>query len=120
MKFILVVCYLILTLSGLIFMKLGCNPGSLALKDGNLAFSINWISAVGFICYLFSFLLFTRIVVLFDLSYIFPIVTGIVQIITLIASKVIFKEPITTQGIIGACIIILGILIMNLPKTNIT
>ena len=54
---------------------------------------------------------------MFDLSYIFPIVTGIVQIVTLIASKVIFKEIITLHGLIGAIIIIIGIIIMNLPKT---
>ena len=63
-------------------------------------------------------LLFTRMVVIFDLSYIFPIVTGIVQIVTLVASKLVFKEEISMQGIIGACIIIIGIIIMNLPKLS--
>lgn len=117
MKFLLVGIYLIFTTCGLIFMKLGGNPGAFAFNSGTISFSINWISAIGFLTYLISFLLFTRIVVMFDLSYIFPIVTGIVQIITLIASKVIFKETLTLQGIIGASIIIIGIIIMNLPKT---
>jgi len=117
MKFLLVGIYLIFTTCGLIFMKLGGNPGSFAFNTGTLSFSINWISAIGFVAYLISFLLFTRIVVMFDLSYIFPITTGIVQIITLIASKVVFKENLSVQGIIGASIIIIGIIIMNLPKT---
>lgn len=117
LKLILVIIYLVLTTSGLIFMKLGGNSGSFALNQGNIAFTINWISLIGFVCYLCSFLLFTKIVIMFDLSYIMPICTGIVQILTLIASKVVFKETITTHGIIGASIVIIGIIIMNLPKT---
>ena len=49
-----------------------------------------WISALGFICYIISFLLYTRIVMMFqNLSYITPICTGIVQILVLIASKLV-------------------------------
>lgn len=117
MKYILVVAYLILTSSGLIFMKLGGNSGTFSLVQKDISFTINWISAIGFICYLASFLLFTRLVIIFDLSYIFPLCTGIVQILSLVASKIIFKENISTQGIIGASIVIFGIIIMNLPKT---
>lgn len=120
MKFILVGIYVIFTLSGLVLMKLGKNPGSFSMSEGNINFAINPISLVGFICYICSFLLFTRIVVMFDLSYIMPLTTGIVQVLTLVASKIIFKEDFSTQGIIGASIVILGILIMNikLPINN--
>lgn len=117
MKFILVGIYLILTVSGLIFMKLGGNSGTISLNEGNIGFTINWISAIGFLCYLGSFLLFTKIVIMFDLSYITPICTGIAQIATLVASKVVFKETFSMHGIIGASIVIIGIIIMNLPKT---
>ena len=117
MKFILVIVYLILTTSGLIFMKLGGNSGSFAMVQKDISFTINWISLIGLVCYLMSFLLFTRLVIMFDLSYILPLCTGIVQILSLIAAKVIFKESFTTHGLIGASIIIIGIIIMNLPKT---
>ena len=113
MKIILIVCYLILTISGLILMKKGGNPGSIAFENGNMNFGISLISLVGFVCYLGSFLLFTRLVVMFDLSYIMPICTGIVQVLTLIASNKIFKEEISIYGIIGASLVIVGIIIMN-------
>lgn len=113
MKVILVICYLILTMSGLIFMKLGGNTGSFSMNNGDVNFAISPISLVGFICYIGSFFLFTKMVVMFDLSYITPLCTGIVQILTLISSKVVFKENISIQGIIGASIIIVGLLIMN-------
>ena len=113
MKFILVGIYVILTLSGLVLMKLGGNPGSFSMVEGNINFGISPISLIGLICYICSFLLFTRIVVMFDLSYIMPLTTAIVQILTLVAAKVVFKENFTTQGRIGARIVIIGVLIMN-------
>lgn len=117
MQIVLVMIYLILTLSGLILMKKGGNPGSLAIENGNMNFGINLISLAGLFCYLCSFLLFTRIVVMFDLSYIMPICTGIVQVLTLVASKVIFKEEISIYGIIGASLVIVGIIVMNWKQT---
>ena len=113
MKFILVVIYIILSLSGLILMKKGGNPGSLSVSEGTANFGISLVSLAGLFCYLCSFLLFTRIVVMFDLSYITPICTGIVQVSTLIASKIIFNENISAQGIIGASLVIIGIVAMN-------
>lgn len=116
MKIILILIYICLTISGLVFMKKGGNPGSLAIENGTANFGISLVSLVGFVCYLCSFLLFTRIVVMFDLSYIMPICTGIVQVLTLVASKIIFKEDISTYGIIGASLVIIGIVIMNYKK----
>lgn len=116
MQYVLILVYLVLTVAGLVFMKLGGNPGTLALKDGTITLGMSVVSGIGFICYLCSFLLFTRIVVMFDLSYIYPIVTGVVQILTLIASAVVFKEHMSVQSVIGAIIIIAGIIIMNFKK----
>ena len=116
MQFLIIGIYLALTMSGLILMQLGGNTGSFAMENGNINFGISPISLIGFICYIGSFFVYTRMVVMFDLSYITPLCTGIVQILTLIASKVVFKENISIQGIIGASIIILGLIIMNWRK----
>ena len=116
MKIIFIIAYLVLTVSGLVLMKKGGNSGNFQLNNGDIAFSISWISAIGFVCYICSFLLFTKMVIMFDLSYIMPLTTGIVQILTLIASSVVFKENISKQGIIGASIIIIGLIIMNYKK----
>lgn len=113
MKFVLILIYLFLTISGLVFIKKGGNPGKLTINKKNIGLSMSPVSAIGFICYLCSFLLFTKIVVMFDLSYIMPIVTGIVQIITLIVAKVLFKENLTKKSIIGASLVIFGIFLMN-------
>lgn len=118
MKIVLVIIYLILTVLGLILMKKGGNPGSVSVQDGSFTFGMSLISLLGFICYICSFLLFTRIVVMFDLSYIMPICTGIVQILTLVASYLVFKEEISKQGIIGASLVIIGIIVMNIKTKS--
>lgn len=117
MKIILVGIYMIMTMLGLVFMKSGGNTGTISMINKDITLAINWISLIGFVCYLISFLLYTKIIVLFDLSYIVPITTGIVQILTLVAAKLVFKEEMSLTGVIGAIIVISGIIIMNLPKT---
>ena len=111
MKIVLVIIYLVLTVLGLILMKKGGNSGSIAIENQTFNFNINLISALGFICYLLSFLLYTKIIVMFDLSYITPICTGIVQILILVASKLVFKEKNISYKMLCASIILLGVLI---------
>ena len=53
---------------------------------------------------------------MFDLSYIMPICTGVVQVVTLVASYFVFHEEISKQGIIGVALVIIGIMIMNFKK----
>ncbi len=112
-KVICIALYIFLYLSGLILMKLGVNTGEFVLNQGTLTFSINVISLLGLVCYILSFLVFTSIVVKFDLSYIVPLTSGVVQVLTLISGFIIFKENISIKGIIGAILIITGIVIMN-------
>lgn len=110
---ILVIIYLLFSISGLVLIKLGGNAGTIAIKNNDINVGINIISAIGLACYIISFLLYTRIVILFDLNYIVPLCAAITQILTLIASKIIFKEEITIQGVIGLVIILVGIFLMN-------
>ena len=117
MKVILVIIYLLLTVSGLILMKKGGNAGKITMGSGEFAFSMSWISALGFICYIISFLLFTRIIMMFEnVSYISPICNGIAQACIVIASIIFLKEKVSGLTIGGAAMIIAGVIIMNLKK----
>ena len=116
MKLVLVLTYLFCSVLGLILMKKGGNAGSLSINNSNVGLSINIISFVGLLFYIISFLLYTKVVTSFDLSYIIPIITGVSQILILLASWSVLKETISKQGIIGAIIIIIGIIVMNFKK----
>ena len=117
MKILMIILYLVFTVSGLIFMKKGGNAGKIAINAGDLEFSINWISALGFICYIISFLLFTRIIMMFEnVSFISPICNGIAQACIVISSIIFLKEKFSGATIGGAALIIAGVIIMNLKK----
>lgn len=115
-KSILVVAYIILTITGLVLMKLGGNTGTIEISGLDFNFSMSFISLLGFISYILSFLLFTNIVVKFNLSYIMPITSGLIQVLTLISGFFIFKENISVNGIIGAGLVISGIVVMNIKS----
>lgn len=117
-KIFLVVMYVILTIAGLVLMKLGQNTGSFLVNHGDVLFSINWISLLGLISYILSFLLYTRIIVNFNLSFIVPVTAGIVQILTLIFGIIMFSETISALSIIGVTLVIAGIVIMNIKMTK--
>ena len=118
MKILLVVVYLILTISGLVLMKKGGNTGTIAVQNKEMTFGISIISALGLLCYVCSFLLYTKIVLMFNLSYITPICTGITQVAILIISHFTFNEHLSPLNIAGASIVILGIILMNLPQAT--
>lgn len=113
-KSILIIVYIVLTILGLVLMKLGGNTGTLSIEQSTFNFSINFISLLGFVSYIASFLLFTNIVVKFDLSYITPITSGIIQVLTLLSGILIFKENVSINGIIGIILVIAGIVVMNI------
>ena len=115
-KSVLVVAYIILTITGLVLMKLGGNTGTIEISGLDFNFSMSFISLLGFISYILSFLLFTNIVVKFNLSYIMPITSGLIQVLTLISGFFIFKENISVNGIIGAGLVISGIVVMNIKS----
>lgn len=117
MRILLIVVYLILTVSGLILMKKGGNAGKIAISSGEFNFNISLISCLGFICYIGSFLLFTRIIMMFEnVSYISPICNGIAQAMIMVASWLILKEKLTGFNIGGAALIIAGVIIMNIKN----
>ena len=115
MKYLMIVIYIAFTVSGLILMKKGGNAGKIGIGSGEFSFSISWISALGFICYIISFLLFTRIIMMFDnVSYISPICNGIAQACIVIASIIFLKEEYSVATLGGALLIIAGVIITNL------
>lgn len=117
MRIVMVIAYLIFTVSGLILMKKGGNAGKISMGSGEFAFSISWISALGFICYIISFLIFTRIIMMFEnVSYISPICNGIAQACIIISSIIFLKEKASGTTLGGAALIIAGVIIMNIKK----
>ncbi len=112
MQILLTVIYLLITTSAIILMKLGGNSISIITK-GLLNFKIGYITLCGFVLYVISFLLWQKLLISFDLSYIVPITSGIIQILVLLAAYFIFNETITIQNVIGVLTVIVGIILIT-------
>ena len=115
MKIINIILYLCFSVGGLVLVKMQSNGFKISSENGDLNMSINIKMILGLILYIISFLIYTfYIVKKFDLSYIFPIITGITQILVILAGIFIFKEQINIYGYIGMAAIIIGVILLNI------
>ena len=114
MKIISIIIYLACSVGGLILIKSGANSVNLAVQGGVFNLSMGIKSILGLMSYIISFLIYTfYIIKQFDLSYIFTIITGITQILVILAGVFLFKESMNIYGIIGIFLIIVGITLLN-------
>lgn len=115
MKYILTLIYILLTTGGLFCLKSGGDSLILSLKGG-ISFKIGFVTALGFILYIFSFLLWQKLLATYELSYIVPITTGIVQVIVLILSYFFFKESINIINIVGIALVTIGVILISIKR----
>ena len=115
MKIFLTVIYIIFTTLGLTMFKLGGNSFTISFKNG-FSFNMGYLTLLGFIFYLASFLLWQKLLGTFDLSYIVPITTGIVQVIIILIGWLFFKEKLMVQNLIGIIFVIVGIILISIKK----
>ena len=77
---------------------------------------IGYVTTLGFLCYIVSFLLWQKLLVTYDLSRIVPITTGISQILIIIIGILIFKENVSISSWIGIILIISGVVVTSLSR----
>lgn len=117
MKYLMVIIYLILTVSGLILYKYGTKKEfDISFVNKVFQIKLNIYSIVGLICYFFSFIIYMIVLPRFDLSFIMPITSGISYVSILVMSAMVLKESITIYGMVGSIFILIGIIIMNLKR----
>lgn len=114
-----IILYIILTVSGLVLMKIGLMQTNLSglselLKNVfNIKFLlIHWQYVLGMICYATSFLTWMFLLSKKDLSFIYPLTIGIIYVLIMFSSVIIFHEHFTIYKIIGTILIGLGILFL--------
>lgn len=116
-NYILIAIYLILSVSGLVLFKLGCEKDFLiSVSTGIFSLKISLLSILGLGCYVCSFLMFMFLISKFDMTYIVPIGTGMTQVLTFIMAVLVFKESITLAKISGTALILIGVAIINFKK----
>ena len=113
-NYISIAVYLIFTVTALVLMKLGGGQLAFRVNTEKLNLEISWISLLGMLFYMISFVIWIIIIPKFNLSYLVPLTVGITQVLTLLAALLIFKEALSAYKLIGIFLIIAGVVIMNL------
>ena len=115
-KLIFIIMFFVMTCVGITFMRLGMNyPLEISFAPIFLM-SLGWVSLIGYATYIISFFMFTKLVTMFPVSYIFPFTQGINQILILIISLTILGEQVSSVSFAGIAMVIAGIVVMNLPQ----
>ena len=113
MIYILFTLYVILASSGLIIFKLGSKDIVINFVKG-LNISINWLSFIGILCYMVSFVLWLVIVSKTKLTWAFPLSVALINTAIFIISAIVFKEQITWIQILGTILIVIGVGLIGL------
>ena len=102
-----------MTVSGLILFKLGANLSQIGVvAKGILSLQISFISIIGIVCYGCSFFIYLLLISKNALSFLMPVITGIVYISVLTASVLILKEKVTLFSVMGSLLILFGVILM--------
>ncbi len=115
-KIILVLLYLLFSVGGLVLIKIGTDGTKFLISKSFLEMTLNWKLILGFCSYIVSFILYTVVISKFNLSYIYPILTAVMFILIMFSSAILLKETISTSQIVGAIIIVVGVLITIFKK----
>lgn len=113
MKYILCLVYVFFSVAGLTCIKIGSAENA-GICIPLLEITINKLSLIGIMSYGISFILYLGVISKFDLGVIIPIIGGIINIAVLGVSIFILKESLSSNMIIGAITVIIGIIIMNI------
>ena len=116
MFYILFCCYILLSTCGLLLIKQGGNETAFSLGAQTLTMHIEYKFVVGLVCYILSFFLFTFILQKRDLSLIYPLSAGIVNVISVILGVVVLKETISITGVIGIILVISGVVVLCIGR----
>jgi len=114
--YLLFSCYLFLSSLGLLLIKLGGSGTNFSFAPQTFSLVMSYRLVIGLCCYICSFLLFTFIIQKRNLSLIYPLSAGIMNIVSVVLDVVVLKEKITTTGALGIALVIAGVVLMSLKR----
>ena len=114
-QYVVISIYVLFSVAGVTCFKLGSTE-SLNISISNTYFSIkiSWLSVLGLLLYIVSFLIYMGLISKNQLSYLIPLITGAVYLLTMFSSVIIFKEQIHFFQLAGSALILFGLILMNI------
>lgn len=106
--------YAIVSASGLLLIKIGTSDSGISIQNGLFSLQASPQIIIGLVLYICSFVISIYVISRMNLSLFYPVGTGTILVLTFIMSVFILKEHISVYQIIGAALIIGGIVFMNI------
>ncbi len=117
MNIVMLLIYACLAVGGLTCFKLGAqNELGLQVTAAFFSLKISWLSLLGLLMYVCSFLVYMSLIAKAELSYITPVSSAAVYILTMLVSCFILHESFDLYKGIGILLILAGVVFMNLKK----
>lgn len=117
MQIFMIILYAAISVTGLTLVKLGSgNPLSFSVGGTGFSVCIGWVTLLGVVLYIVSFLIYMTLVTKNTLTYLTPVSSAVVYILTTLVSLVVFRENMTPLQWIGWTLILVGVFLMNLHK----
>lgn len=110
---LIVITYILASAYGMIFIKIGGTKSKFVIYKDQIGLNVNYIFLLGIALYLFSFLLWIYILQVNRITFISPLVYGVMFIVLSILSVYFFKESIAIQNYIGVAFILIGIVLLT-------
>lgn len=114
MTWIIFIIYVISSSLGMVLLKYGGKENLFQLQSSNLALKVNYFFLLGVILFFVSFVLWVIILQKFKLTFISPVAYGLTFIVLSFFSYILLDERVTIYNVLGAAIIIIGIVISYL------
>ena len=112
-----ILLYVMFSSCGLILLKIGTSKNfSISFNKGSFSLEINFVLITGFLLYIASFI--TSLIVMqgMNLNIFYPVSAGAIYIIVCVLSTIVLHEEISIKQLVGMCIILIGILIINIKN----
>ena len=102
---------------GLIILKRGAESGlPVSILNNKVHYNLNPYTLIGLTLYGISFVLYVYLISKYDLGYIIPVLAAFVYILIFLASFVLFKEVFTATKVMGICLIVVGLILINIKS----
>lgn len=111
------IAYFIFTCAGMVLIKLGGQANYQSfLTVPIIDFRVSLTSLAGFLLYGMSFVLYSSLLVKYELSFLNPFTIGITSILIFASGALFFNETITVVKLISLGLILSGVLLINIVK----
>ena len=109
--------YVLVSSMGLIFLKIGTGMDfGISFSRDVVSFQINHMLILGLLFYAASFCISLLIMKDSDLSIFYPVSAGLAQVCVCLLSYIVLKEKISGMHLLGICLILCGVVIMNIRQ----